>query len=69
MDAIQDGDRNTWYFYLSTIIRRRRNRIRTLQNEDGEWITEPEYVRKRVVDFFAQLYTEPKPERMFYPSM
>ena len=62
MDTIRDGDHNTWYFHLSTIIRRR-NRIETLQNEDGEWITEPAYVRKRVVDFFAQLYTEPEPER------
>lgn len=37
--AINDGDRNTRYFHLSTVIRRRRNKIETLQDEYGEWIT------------------------------
>lgn len=38
MDAIRDGHRNTKYVHLSTIIRRRRNRIRSLQIAAGEWV-------------------------------
>ncbi|XP_010687131.1 uncharacterized protein LOC104901277 [Beta vulgaris subsp. vulgaris] len=33
LEAIRDGDRNTRYFHLSTLIRRRRNRIETLKDE------------------------------------
>lgn len=34
MDAICDGGRNTRYFHLATVIRRRRNKIDSLQDED-----------------------------------
>lgn len=37
MDAIRDGERNTKYFHLYTIIRRKRNRIEGVKKEDGSW--------------------------------
>ncbi|XP_021717685.1 uncharacterized protein LOC110685467 [Chenopodium quinoa] len=36
LEAIRDGDRNTKFFHLSTVIRRRRNKIDMLQNSSGE---------------------------------
>ena len=62
MEALRDGDRNTRYFHLSTTVRRRYNRVEGLQNQAGDWITEPDHVRRLVADFFASLYSEPVPE-------
>ena len=33
------GDRNTAFHHMSTIVRRRRNRISRIKNDMGEWIT------------------------------
>ena len=41
VDQIQDGDRNTRHFHLSTIIRRRFNHINALKNKDDEWCFDP----------------------------
>nr|KYP63746.1 hypothetical protein KK1_018328 [Cajanus cajan]KYP63779.1 hypothetical protein KK1_018361 [Cajanus cajan] len=35
---LEFGDRNTSYFHGTTVIRRRKNRIVKLQNEEGVWI-------------------------------
>ncbi|KAJ8452651.1 hypothetical protein Cgig2_004987 [Carnegiea gigantea] len=42
VEAIRNGDRNTHYFHRSVIIRRKFNRIEALQNDDREWVTEPD---------------------------
>ncbi|CAL9020979.1 unnamed protein product [Prunus brigantina] len=35
---LQEGDRNTKFFHLTTIIRRRRNRIERLKDDKGVWV-------------------------------
>jgi len=57
-EAIRDGDRNTRYYHLSTIIRRWMNIIETLQNQYGEWYSEDESIKSMVRDFFKALYTD-----------
>lgn len=52
-----DGDRNTTFFHISTIIRRRRNRIEMLKNDDGNWIADPTELEKLDVDYFSRLYS------------
>ncbi|KAJ8450542.1 LOW QUALITY PROTEIN: hypothetical protein Cgig2_020179 [Carnegiea gigantea] len=37
-DAIRDGDRNARYYHLSTIIRRKFNRIDSIQDANGNWL-------------------------------
>jgi hypothetical protein len=37
-----DGERNTRYYHLKTVSRRRRNNTLMLKNEDGEWVEEIE---------------------------
>ena len=32
------GDRNTKYYHTSTIVRRKRNKIEMLKDEDGRWV-------------------------------
>ncbi|KAL8153455.1 hypothetical protein V2J09_011215 [Rumex salicifolius] len=44
-----DGDRNTRYYHLSSMVRRRYNKILTLKSEDGEWITDHESLRQLVL--------------------
>ena len=62
MAAIKDGDRNTRYFHLSTVIRRKYNRIESLQDGTGTWITESGDIKQLVLDYFSSLFTEPMPQ-------
>ena len=51
------GDRNTAFYHVSTIARRKRNHIAAVMNDLGNWLTEEreviEYFRSR----FVKLYT------------
>ncbi|XP_074299645.1 uncharacterized protein LOC141630789 [Silene latifolia] len=58
MDFIRDGDRNTSYFHVSTLIRRWRNRITSLKKENGEWTSEPHEIKEIVVNYYKSLYLE-----------
>lgn len=56
LEAIGDGDRNTRYFHLSTIIRRKRNKVEGLMDENGEWVTDGDQVRDMVRQFWSHLF-------------
>lgn len=58
LEAIRDGDRNTRYFHLSTLIRRRRNRIETLKDESDNWIQEDTQVKALVFKYWSELFQE-----------
>ena len=38
INRLIEGDRNTTFHHLSTIVRRRRNKISCIKNDMGEWI-------------------------------
>ena len=52
---LKEGDRNTKYFHTLATIRRRKNMISTIQ-KDGEVLTEPNQVRKALIQHFKSLY-------------
>lgn len=54
---ISEGDRNTKYFHTSTIIRRRKNRIEMLKNNDGVWISDPKELEDLAVAYYTRLYS------------
>lgn len=56
--AIEDGDRNTRYFYLSTVIRRKQNRIESLQDSGGVWCFEQEKIKQIVQDYWYSLFQD-----------
>ena len=58
LDAISEGDRNTRYFHLATIIRRRRNRVEALQDESGCWVTDDVQVKSMVLSYWQRLFQE-----------
>lgn len=60
---LADGDRNTSYYHSKTTVRRRRNRVHTLKNEDGEWIEGDKEVGQLVNSMFTKLFSEEKNDR------
>ena len=53
---IINGKRNTSFFHLSTIVRRSRNRIFSIQNAHGEWVHDAGEVKRIFVEFYHKLY-------------
>ena len=51
------GDKNTAFFHVTTMIRRQRNKIRSIKNSIGEWITNMEVVKNHTLDGFSRLFT------------
>ncbi|XP_074292351.1 uncharacterized protein LOC141619220 [Silene latifolia] len=58
LEFIKDGDRNTSYFHVSTLVCRWRNRIISLKSPNGEWQDDPIQIKKIVLDYFKNLYTD-----------
>ena len=55
---ISIGDRNTKYFHLSTLARRRRNCILALRDALNAWVHDLETLKLMVKDSFIDLYCE-----------
>ncbi|GJT44053.1 retrovirus-related pol polyprotein LINE-1 [Tanacetum coccineum] len=55
--SFRDVDRNTTYFYTSTIICQKFNRIEALKNNNDEWIFDQDELKNLMVSFFKDLYT------------
>ena len=51
----KEGDRNTRFFHLSTLVRRRRNRINEIKLEDGTWINTREEIQNYFNENFKSL--------------
>ncbi|PKI46795.1 hypothetical protein CRG98_032792 [Punica granatum] len=53
---LKDGDRNTKFFHLSTVIRRRANQIAAIKDNNGEWsqdhVVFGEYFLRNFQDLF-----------------
>ncbi|KAL0005393.1 hypothetical protein SO802_012954 [Lithocarpus litseifolius] len=67
-----EGDRNTTFLHMTTIVRRRRNRISSIQNEMGKWILSEygamDYIKGGFVKLFTSSFTQsslttPQPSR------
>ena len=50
------GDSNTSFFHVSTLVKRHRNKIRTLKNFVGEWITNEEGVKEYILSGFKEIF-------------
>ncbi|XP_072066946.1 uncharacterized protein [Arachis hypogaea] len=48
----------TQFFHGSTMIRRRRNKIISLQNDNGDWVTDNATLENMATTFFLNLYTD-----------
>jgi hypothetical protein len=53
---IKDGDRNTRYYHVKTINRRRRNRIMMLKNDHNEWVEDDANLKEMVNNYYKNLF-------------
>lgn len=56
VEWIREGDKNTKNFHLSTLIRRRTNRVDFLQAEEEEWIFDKIVLKDTAVNFYTKLF-------------
>ncbi|XP_065619038.1 uncharacterized protein LOC136063082 [Quercus suber] len=50
------GDRNTSFFHASTLVRRHRNKTRSIKNSQGNWVTEEEEVKNIILSGYKDLF-------------
>lgn len=50
------GDRNTKFYHSSTIIRRSRNNVDALKDDNGQWVTENEKIKRLAQNYFHSLF-------------
>jgi hypothetical protein len=56
---IKDGDRNTRYYHVKTIARRRRNKILILKNDQNDWVENEEDLKNMVNGYYQSLFARP----------
>ena len=54
---LKEGDRNTKYFHRKARWRARKNNIKKLMQEDGNWCTDQQAMQGMVVHYFENLFT------------
>lgn len=54
---LQHGYRNTRYVHGNTIVRRRKNKVEALQDENSAWIMDREALENMATSFYSNLYS------------
>jgi hypothetical protein len=62
---LKDGDRNSKFFHISSIIRRKKNSIDAIRGVDGEWIVKYSDIRDIWWGIFNINFTE---EPIIFPG-
>jgi hypothetical protein len=66
---IKDGDRNTRYYHLKTLNRRRKNKISMLRNEEGIWVEDEGQLKFMVNDFYHKLFEDPSNINIWHQTL
>ncbi|XP_057740500.1 uncharacterized protein LOC130957670 [Arachis stenosperma] len=53
---VRFGDRNTRFFHIQTLVRRKHNKIHSLFLKDGVWKTDPEVLSQEAESFYKSLF-------------
>jgi hypothetical protein len=59
---LREGDRNSKFFHLSTLVRRRRNFIVEVLLPNGQWIHSRDEIENYFVDQFNELFHSSQPQ-------
>ncbi|XP_060182890.1 uncharacterized protein LOC132612823 [Lycium barbarum] len=54
---LNEGDSNTKFFYISTLNRRRRNRILSLKDAVGNWIQDTKGIKENITNYYQNLFS------------
>ncbi|OMO86355.1 reverse transcriptase [Corchorus capsularis] len=57
LNWILEGERNSRFFHVTTLIRRRFNKIMGLSNDNGDWISDPLDLQQLVLSYFKNLFS------------
>ena len=57
ISRLSEGDRNSAYHHMSSIVRRRRNKISCIKNDVGEWIQSEVGAINYIRGGFEKLFT------------
>ncbi|KAF7831333.1 ribonuclease H [Senna tora] len=60
---IHDGDKNTRLYHTKTIIRRRRNKVKALKDDEGDWVEDPDKIKEMAISFFTKLFHDENVDR------
>lgn len=63
-----EGERNTSFFHVTTLVRRKRNRIDAIKNTVGEWVFEEEDIMNVVRKGFQDLFSSSKDSSLWQIS-
>lgn len=63
------GDKNTSFYHLSTIVRRKRNRISAMKNSVGDWLYDEREVMNYIRKSFMELYTTSHSQASWNPEL
>lgn len=69
VDNLKGGDQNTKYFHMKATGRKRRNMIRGVRKENGEWVCEHDKITKAATEYFTCLFTSTLLMRLSRASM
>ncbi|XP_072087303.1 uncharacterized protein [Arachis hypogaea] len=58
---VRYGDRNTSFFHMQTIPRRKSNKVHGLLVSDGSWSDDPKVLQREVVHFFKNIFCSTEP--------
>lgn len=53
---MQLGDRNTWFYQVSTISRRKANKIEVLKLDNGVFCSDPDLIKAHARTYFVNLF-------------
>ncbi|PNY15946.1 ribonuclease H, partial [Trifolium pratense] len=54
---LADGDRNTKYYHLKAVTRRRQNKVLMLRDADGSWVEDRDKLKELANNFYKSLFT------------
>ena len=63
------GDRNTSFYHISTLVRRKRNRIDAIKNSVDEWIFEERGIMEVIRKGYEELFTSSNTAVSWAPSL
>lgn len=56
IEWLKSRDNNTIFFHTSTVVRRRRNKIHMLMDNEGRWVEGKEELKQMAVEFYSNLF-------------
>lgn len=65
---LTDGDRNTRYYHLKAITRKRKNCISMLRDANGAWTDDDAELQNMVNNFYKNLFTDNNKEHVWFQT-